>query len=524
MKPEPFTPTASVRLWPIMWLALLLLCQLAAAAWWAAEDQFPVGYEVCDHLLNTRRLAEELTLIMGEESERTGSLLQWLERNRRLGGRSTLIHLLMAPVMARTSGDAVPLVSLLVGSLSLTLLALSSYLLAARLDDCWTGLAAGALVLLTPPVWGYSRLYGADLPLTALVTLYAYLILRHDPWERSWRSVVFGLYAGVACLFKAAFLLWAAALLLPSVWLARRSGRSWRELLRGLGWAVLGGLIGSTFFWAGSLGELWDYTRVHVALDNPASELHENWTILWATFYLTGIFKALGPAIGLAVGAGLAVCLMRRRPGLGLCWGWVLTSYVIFTLIGTKWSRFMLPALPALCVMGAIGLRRLGRWGSGLLGVCVGSALVIFALGTFGIPRPWTGLDVDLCHAPMKANWREISGRLQGELGHRDLRVISIEGPSDWGPDNYSRLELYLLERFPLAMIHRRSGKRDPAELARFEAARDQLEMRLIIGGEADLDPTIWWMSRRLELDPPPRPPLGRLPGRSLDLRVYLRR
>ena len=188
----PVRPPSSRR-WAVGLVALLLVGLLGLSAWWIAEDQYPNGYEVCEHLLYTRRMANELA--------GGADLGQWLADNRRIGGRTTLMHLSMASLMVRLPGDGNRMITLLSTSLSLAVLAASCFLLAEQIGETpWAGALAGALVLLLPPIWGFSRRYGTDLPLTAGVALFALVLLRCSPWQSWRRALSVGLLAGTICL------------------------------------------------------------------------------------------------------------------------------------------------------------------------------------------------------------------------------------------------------------------------------------------------------------------------------------
>ncbi len=467
---------------PLGLVLLLLVAQLTCSAIWLGEDQFPSGYEVPDHLVFTRKMANELSLAWAQP-RRTQALVDWVAANRRVGGRSTLVHLTMAAPMAAIGGDSVPLVSFAIGALSLICLTLASYLLVERLAGPGPAGLATAMILLLGPVWGLSRKCNVDLPLTAAVCLFAALLLRARPWSTALRATALGLLAGLICLIKAPFVLWAPCLVLPALICAWREGLALRELLPRLAVFCLAAAVGSLLFWWGAWAELADYAQYHVtSLDNPSTRLNERWTWNWALFYARATGRWLGWPLGLLTGLGLLGGLRETNREQLLVWSWILLSYLLFTAVSVKWARYYLPAMLFVCALGAVGLRRL-PWR--LCASSSGAALLlagwIYLSGSFGTPPAWSLLDRSICHAPRQANWREAAMAMRRELGRARPAAIGIEGPPGWATDDYSRLEYYLLEFFPLTEIQRASTERGTEELAAYQAALGRFEMRLQI-------------------------------------------
>jgi len=88
----------------------------------------------------------------------------------------------------------------------------------------------------------------------------------------------------------------------------------------------------------------------------------------------------------------------RELTGLILWAGAFIGLYAFypFTRLDWWWSRFVLPAYPALAVLGALGLQRLAattdRWGRPLVAAVVGEVLVLASIGLS--VRDWRVLDV----------------------------------------------------------------------------------------------------------------------------------
>ncbi len=515
--------------WPIGLVLLLLLFQLGVSAWWLSQDQYPSGYEVCEHLLYTRRMANEFSGAL-DAPDRSAALQAWLGANRRVGGRTTLLHMTLAIPMALLPGDAIGPLSFALGALSLTVLAASCYSLGAHLAGPWTGATAAALVLLAPPIWGFARRFGTDLPLTAGVALFALVLCRWPPWGNWRRALATGLLAGLLCLIKNAFVLWAGVLLLPALLLAWKAEVPRARIARQLLLIGVGFAIGTAFFWWGAWNELRHYIDFHVASGNPHSAITERWSLAAIAFYPTGSWRWLGLPLSATLVAGLGWAAMRSQRKLTLLWGWVLLGYLVFTLIGTKWLRYILPALPALCILAAVGYSKMHRLVSLpllLAGIAVSSWLSV--VGSIGPPPSWTTLDPELCYPPVRSGWADVASQIDRQLGPIRPRVIALIGPESWHGDDYSRMELHLLRYFPLTEVYRASRSRIAGEARDFEAAAGRFEMEVRISDPELPAPPPQLPGNWIELGvwpmtPATQPSPGIPPGTPLEVRLRIKK
>ncbi|MCA9101697.1 MAG: glycosyltransferase family 39 protein [Planctomycetales bacterium] len=257
------------------------------------------------------------------------------------------------------------------------LLAAATFTLAAPLvGERWARLAA-TLALLTPAVSNQMTAPLSDLACASLATLALAAWYRAVVEDRGaqW-FVVAGIMLGGAAATKYLGLLFAAALAVDGLWRLARQKTRRRQLV--LGGATLVVLAASTagvwyvraawhrgnpvypFFSAAlggeELGALPE--RKTPLLASPTAALTAPWQITMHPERFGGRGHRLGPLL-LAVLPGLVAC--RRLRGLGTLLG-VAGVFAVGWLLLRQNVRFLLPALPPLCVACAWCVAEWSRW------------------------------------------------------------------------------------------------------------------------------------------------------------------
>ena len=463
------------------WWALVALgvviAQLGAQLAWIARDHSPLGYEVPEHWL----AAEEIAADLRDTRRDGGSLVQCVLRHRQLGHRATGVHLYAAAWLAVAPGDRSMLVGATwtLGAACVIALAWGAYGLARALAGPEAGAIAAVGLVLAPPVWGFGRVLGVDLPLAACVLVAARSLVASPPWSRPRAAFRLGLVCGVGCLVKAQLVLWLAGLVVPAWIVARRSGlggRAW--LASALAWAVALAL-GSAFFWAGATEEILADARWSVA--GPHTEVPA-WDAAALGYYPLGLWAWSGPALGTLglVGLGAWGFDAARRPRSVPPAAWILVAgaacgLLWWTAYPIKWVRYALPVLPLAAVLAAAGLMRLpGRVRRTLLALAFAVATAIEVMSSTGIDLPLPAPEpAVLCHPPESRDWRPGVSALAAKLGVIPPgAAIGLVGPADWPSDLYTLLEAHLRPHVPAsAEFFRASDVRDPDDLVRFERA-----------------------------------------------------
>jgi hypothetical protein len=416
-------------------------------ALWLAHDRFPSGYEAAEHILFARKIAADLNQALVAADPLPLALGRWLLDHRRIWTRATAIHLAVAPlflVIGAGEADPLPWVIALQGAATLLVLAISCHLLARRIVPPWPAAWATIAMLCAPGIWGSARSFGVDLPHAAAVALLACWLVCGKPWNSAGSAATIGFFAGLCCLIKAQFVLWAPWLLLGAS-LARGATQQVRWVT-----FIAAAMAGSAFFWLGDLTEIIRTFAWHAsALDNPSNEMPERWSVAALAYYPAGLLCWLGPGWWPLLALGLPqslVLLWRREPLAWLATCWLLGAYACHVLIAVKFVRYMLPALPALMLLALCGLRTQPRRLQWLLLLpCISGAMIQLVGSWSALPvahelRPLIGADEELVHPPIPSNWRaEVATLANLFAGFDPPRLVGIEGPAAWTGDDYSR-------------------------------------------------------------------------------------
>ncbi len=257
------------------------------------------------------------------------------------------------------------------------LTALLVFLLGSRLSGRpETGLVAGLSFLAFFSSYRYGRPFLTNAPETFWLFLPFFALLywrTAAPASRLAFPLLAGIAIGIALLYKSFALAVPAGLGLAGLYLHARDDRLATFLARD-SWKVLItlslslALFGAWFLLDPDPGAVWREFVLGENLgkfDLPGGYLPR---LLWGTSSLWSL------ALGYPLNAGLLlfpvvalfVLAWRRREELsdgerGL-WTWVLALFLVSAVPSQRSSRYLLPAMPALAVLLALGWRRIPRW------------------------------------------------------------------------------------------------------------------------------------------------------------------
>ena len=287
---------------------------------------------------------------------------------------------------------------LLTSTLWFLLLIVSTCLLGCRLFSRREGLWAAVLVSLYPGLYGLSRKFGLDLPLSSMVTLGMYLLVRSQGFKRRGASVAFGVCLGIALAVKLQALIFFVGPLalawrriqrqtqyyLMQSHVAAAAARTVRWRRKHLLWAVLlGGVIGFLWWHPVLLG------TGKIGLD--VFRFSERYfSRAWMLFKTAPVYYAhsLPQSISLPlylVGLPLAIItffLERKRVMMLMCW--FVIPLIFFALLPIYWDRFIFPCLPAFALLTARGITRPLRSHIIKAAVCIGVVQLFWFSCNFG--------------------------------------------------------------------------------------------------------------------------------------------
>lgn len=293
-----------------------------------------------------------------------------------------LVHVLTATVLALSGYN----VDLAIGAVALFFLAImlaSTYAIGERLWNPRVGALATVVLALYPATYIHARSLLLDLPLTAMVTLSVWTLLESRRFTNSSWSLAFGVGCAVGLLTKQMF---AAAIVVPVAYELLRSPRRVPSIAA-LGLALVPILTVVVWWYVPRFDWfLGDYRKIQ---ESYADARGDTETLTWqgVTYYLRGTWHQTTLALAVLWVATLPFTLRARNVGLLLVWwaGVVVTA----TALVLKDSRFLMPALPAIALMTAVGLDRL-RHGTALLvvvGALGGAQLYAASFGSAWLPE-----------------------------------------------------------------------------------------------------------------------------------------
>jgi 4-amino-4-deoxy-L-arabinose transferase-like glycosyltransferase len=306
----------------------------------------------------------------------------------------------------------------------------SIYRIGRRLFDPWVGIGAVTLTLLYPILYALSRLVLVDFALIAMVALCLDLILASDAGLNRRRGWLLGIALGCAMLTK-----WTAVTFLigPGIlWLCvcfRRDRPAPASVLLSVGIVAAVALLVALPWYVQALGEF--LSRASVALgSDPAREgdptrIMESLRWYWGATHQALILKPL--LVPTLAGFIASIFLLRSRMGLALLFCWIVPPVVFFLLIPNKDARFVAPALPAVAMIAAAGIRWL-PWRS--IRVATWTFIVVTGVYQFyAISFGWpVRIEQFYAAPPQRPNWRvnEILTAVAALEYERPIQVVAF--------------------------------------------------------------------------------------------------
>ncbi|HWP93465.1 MAG TPA: glycosyltransferase family 39 protein [Thermodesulfobacteriota bacterium] len=236
------------------------------------------------------------------------------------------------------------------------ILVFSVYKIGTLMFDRNVGLLASVLILLFPIILKHSVIYYLDLPLTAMVALGTFFILKSNYFQNTKFSVISGFCFGLGMLTKWTYLFFVLG---PLGYLAFRAfypatsqegalerAYHFKKVLRNIALFVLASIVtfGPYYFpiLPALIGETLRFSGGPIA-HGPDSLL----SYASVYFYPAALWNDMITPVGLVLFiAGLVLLLFSNSKQKTLLSIWILIPYCIFTfLIQNKQPRYMMPWL-----------------------------------------------------------------------------------------------------------------------------------------------------------------------------------
>lgn len=338
---------------------------------WASLETRPPHWDKARHLTNS---------LVYLDSFGSMSFLHWL---RAYYTYPPLVYWVTDTFYAVLGNSAI-WVAVLSQAVFLAVLAFSTYGIGKHLWSRRVGLLAAVFVVTSPMLVSQFKDYMLDAPLTAMVALALYLLLRADAFGERRSSVFFGAACGLGMLTKWNFALSLALPVLVAVIVAVRASlvsRSASRIVNILFACAAGFAIAGWWYVHNFSAFVADTTRGEAAAgsferDPPIASLN---SFLWYSWNLVTNQLYLVPFLLFV--AGIVVLFRRNAAARTNVYPVLLIAgtYLAYTLLRNKDDRYTVAMLPAVAVVATYwfdGLR--SRWRA-----CASGGIAVYGAVTF---------------------------------------------------------------------------------------------------------------------------------------------
>ncbi|MCG2710941.1 MAG: glycosyltransferase family 39 protein [Candidatus Omnitrophica bacterium] len=318
-----------------------------------------------------------------------------------------------------------PLVSIMTNILYLGILVVATYSIGRQMADIETGFLAAFFVSLYPAIYGLSRKFGLDLPLSALVAFSMQLFFINKSFHNRYICILLGIVMGCGTLIKIQYLIFVSVpffyVSLP-VFIRLYKSRKRKlnrvktlYLNRGINVIICLGIAAVICGW-------WLLSNIGLILKSLFAHSSGNietidWQLRaslsggrWLLFYVLTIIKNISPIFAVTFILSLMFLRKSKLKNKRLFLLWLIIPWIFFTFLPVKRERYLLAILPVFALISALGIARIKRSEiKKLLGVGLGfiGMLQLFVC-SYGI-NDFNCMKTSMVHVPQKNNAEEIT-------------------------------------------------------------------------------------------------------------------
>jgi hypothetical protein len=259
--------------------------------------------------------------------------------------------------------------------LYLFILMLYSYLLSYELTkDKINSLYLAAVLPLFPIIFEAIQGYGLDFPLTALIVMFFYYLIKTDSFSKLNYSIYAGLVLGTTFLIKGQVIVFV---LLPIFWealrgivnnLNRKDPQKLFWILANISVFVILSYGIASIWWNGKFLDIWHSLREHTISHIKYLESHpleEYKSLSYYGFYLKYLFKdGIGPLLFVIILlSNIFFFLKKDFRNKFIYFLWILIPLIVFSfLFQVKQLRFIMPAVPAIVISSGSIFHNKRKW------------------------------------------------------------------------------------------------------------------------------------------------------------------
>jgi hypothetical protein len=252
------------------------------------------------------------------------------------------------------------------------ILLIGVYFITKKVCNKKASLISIILLSLYPFIFGYSRIFMLDFPLTAVVALSICLLLYTDNFSNRKFSILFGISLGVGMLVKWTFIIFIFGPLCYV--LAIVVSKSFKREIKFSSWMVNLFLVMIFAFILSAPWYLWEEGRHlqqilsfwHIAKVVPQEEIKSGGGSFWESKYLWYLVSLINNQVSFVYFVTFLVFIpfFLKRAGVKnrvLMILWIVVPYLFLSNISFKLPRFLLPILPAIAIISGVGISMIKR-------------------------------------------------------------------------------------------------------------------------------------------------------------------
>ena len=237
---------------------------------------------------------------------------------------------------------------------------LAVYLIGKRINNKYFGFNACLIFSFYPAIFTSSRFFALDLALTSMVCLAMYCLIASDFFQNAKYSLMSGIALGLGMLTKQYFSLFIFVPSLVTIIQGLRQSYKRKSVVRNILIAVFSAIAISAIFY----NKRWIEVKLSSVLyrmciiEGAAYE----WSLSGRSpflFYITKLlFNQISVVMFIVFLYGLYVFLRKNRKRV-LILSWILTPYLVLSLVPCKFARYGMPYLPAIALITAYGIENI---------------------------------------------------------------------------------------------------------------------------------------------------------------------
>jgi hypothetical protein len=247
------------------------------------------------------------------------------------------------------------------------ILLFSVYFIAKTIFDRQTGIIAMFLVSMYPLIFESSRQYSLDFPLTAVVALSIFILLKTAYFTNTFFSILLGIISGIAMLIKGQFVLffiWPLIVILSGCLFKKSEKKNFKTILFNVIIFFIIAAATASIWWFNKLGIAGRGFIEHIMSKNKFLESKTVMDMYSFDFYFYHLRKLVSSSIGYPLSAVFIISLFyltkSRFKYKVLMMAWILVPFILFSVLFViKHDRFLMPILPAIAILSALGIRQL---------------------------------------------------------------------------------------------------------------------------------------------------------------------